>query len=69
LATAAELLAAVDAAILSVLTHGQALGTEGKTWTKADLGQLRETRKELQREVAAATHPLRRAWAGTVGRD
>jgi hypothetical protein len=40
-----SLLTAVDTAIAGVLSNGQAAGSEGRTYTKADLGQLTQLRE------------------------
>ncbi len=46
MATAAELLSAIDTAILDVLQNGQHVAAEGLTYTKADLPTLQKMRSE-----------------------
>jgi|WetSurMetagenome_2_1015567.scaffolds.fasta_scaffold945716_2 hypothetical protein len=46
MATAAEILTAIDTAILDVLANGQHIGSDSKIYTKADLKTLREMRAE-----------------------
>lgn len=50
---ASEFLEEVNAAILAVLTRGQDVTVNGKRYTRANLAELRQLRKELQIEVAA----------------
>lgn len=51
MATPAEILAAIDTAILDILQNGQhissAMGQDGKVYTKADLETLRKMRLEF----------------------
>ena len=51
--TAAERLEEVNTAISKVLGGGQSYQMGSRKLTRADLGMLREMRKELQEEVAA----------------
>lgn len=51
--TAAEKLEEVNTAITKVLGGGQSYQMGSRKLTRADLGVLREMRKELQAEVAA----------------
>lgn len=48
---AQELLDQVRAAIVAVLTRGQDVTVSGKRYTRANLSELRELRKELEGEV------------------
>jgi hypothetical protein len=48
--TAAELLEAVNAAILQVLTRGQEVVVAGRRYTRANLNDLRALRDELAEE-------------------
>jgi len=60
MATAAELLTAVNTAILNLLTGAyQSQTIAGRSYTRHDLGQLREMRKELQKETRAAGSRIR----------
>lgn len=47
MATPAEILAAIDTAILDILTNGQDVTFNGRRFTKADLGQLQAMRAEF----------------------
>ena len=49
--TAAELLEAVNAAILEVLTRGQEVMIDGKRYTRANLADLRSLRDEIEQEA------------------
>lgn len=51
MATTSELLALVDQAIETVLKKGQAFTVQGRTYTRADLAELRRWRKELIAET------------------
>lgn len=53
-ATAQELYDATCDAILSVLTNGQHIGSDGRIFTKANLGELRKLKAELAAEVRAS---------------
>lgn len=53
--TASEKLEEVNAAISKVLCGGQSYQMGSRRLTRADLGMLREMRKELQAEAAAET--------------
>lgn len=55
--TAAEKLEEVNTAITKVLGGGQAYQMGSRKLTRADLGELREMRRELQAEVAAESEP------------
>lgn len=55
--TAAEKLEEVNTAITKVLGGGQAYQMGSRKLTRADLGILREMRRELQAEVAAESEP------------
>jgi len=55
--TAAEMLEEVNTAITKVLGGGQAYQMGSRKLTRADLGELREMRRELQAEVAAESEP------------
>lgn len=46
MATPAEILAALDLAILDVLENGQHIANSGRVYTKADLATLRQMRSE-----------------------
>jgi len=54
--TTAELKEYVQEAIVKILTDGQAYSNQGRSWTKADLPELRNMLKDLelkeQRETA-----------------
>jgi len=55
--TAAELLTAVNAAILDIVAKKFSSTTvNGQTYTRQDLGQLREMRKELKKEVRSGSN-------------
>ena len=57
--SASETLEEVNQAITKVLSGGQSYQMGSRRLTRADLGMLREMRKELQAEVAAeADSPL-----------
>lgn len=69
MATLSELqteLAAVKTAISAILTGGQALGINGRSLTRADLGALYKERDRLERTIGrmARTSGLRRAVPG-----
>lgn len=51
--TASERLEEVNIAITKVLSGGQSYQMGSRRLTRADLGMLKEMRKELQAEVAA----------------
>lgn len=53
MATNAELLAQVDAAITAVLTGHQSHAAFGRTFTKADIAELWKMRKELEAKAAS----------------
>jgi hypothetical protein len=53
-ATNAELLVQCDAAITAVLNGHQSHSAFGRTFTKADLKQLWDMRKELEAKAASA---------------
>lgn len=53
--SASEKLKEVNAAISKVLCGGQSYQMGSRRLTRADLGMLREMRKELQAEAAAET--------------
>lgn len=55
LMTASERLEEVNTAISKVLSGGQSYQMGSRRLTRADLGMLREMRKELQAEAAAET--------------
>ena len=58
--TVAELLTAVNAAIYDLLTKKYAVTTvNGRTYTRQDLGKLRELRKELKIEARTRTGSIR----------
>jgi len=52
--TAAELLAKVETAIDGILERGQSYTINGRTYTRANLAELRRFRKELEVEVEKA---------------
>lgn len=53
--TDAELLTKIDAAIDAILTGHQAHAVLGRSYTKADLGDLWAMRKEVVARIAAET--------------
>jgi len=53
--TTANLLAAVDVAIANLLLGAQSYSVNGRTFTRAQLSELRNMRSELQREVAESS--------------
>ncbi|HET7552189.1 MAG TPA: hypothetical protein VFK04_12935 [Gemmatimonadaceae bacterium] len=55
MATAAERLVTIDAAIDSILVKGQSFTIGDMTFTRADLAQLWRMRKELQAEAGRST--------------
>ena len=54
MATATELLAAIDTAILDVLQNGQHITAEGQAYTKADLLTLQKMRSEYVTTAATS---------------
>lgn len=69
--TAAELLTAIDTAILRILTDGQEVVTiGGRRYTEANLDELRQLRAEVAPLAASQTRPsiLDRAKFGVVRR-
>jgi hypothetical protein len=55
MATAAELLAALDLAILDILQNGADVSFNGRRYVKADLGVLQKMRAEYAAIVATST--------------
>lgn len=55
MATATELLSAIDTAILDVLQNGQHVASDGLVYTKADLDSLRAMRREYSSTAAGGT--------------
>jgi|GEM_PF-3187046 len=55
MATAAELLAAIEAAILDLATNGEEVWFNGRKYRKAQLSELRAIRTELKAEVALSS--------------
>jgi hypothetical protein len=53
----AEMLEQVNAAITAVLTRGQEVTINGKRYSRADLGELRQMRTDLEREVRRGAGP------------
>lgn len=69
--TPAELLTAIDTAILRILTDGQEVVTiGGRRYTEANLDELRQLRAEIAPMAARQTRPsiLDRAKFGVVRR-
>lgn len=52
MATTSELLAEVDTAIEAILQKGQSYTINGRTFTRANLGELRRFRQELRAQDA-----------------
>lgn len=55
MATTAEKLAQVEAAITAILAGGQAHASEGRALTRADLSTLYEQERRLQGQLARET--------------
>lgn len=55
MATATEILAAIDTAILDILANGQDVSFNGRRYTKADLPTLQKMRAEYASLVATST--------------
>jgi hypothetical protein len=54
MATAAEILAAIDTAILDILQNGQEVTLNGRRYTKANIKELQTLRKDYS-ELTVAT--------------
>lgn len=58
--TAAELLTAVNAAILDLVSGNvQSVSINNRSWTYQDLSKLRDMRKQLQMEVREPSSTIR----------
>lgn len=55
MATATEILTAIDTAILDILANGQDVSFNGKRYTKANLGELTKMRESYASIVATST--------------
>lgn len=53
--TIQELYDATLTAIYEVTLNGQHIGSEGRTWTRANLDELRTLKKELAAELRSTT--------------
>lgn len=53
--TPAEMLVLIEAAIVTVATMGQNYMIGGRTFTRADLGELRQIRRDLKLEIASTS--------------
>jgi hypothetical protein len=55
MATAAEILAAIDTCILNILTNGQDTTFQNRRWVQADLNTLQTMRKYYEAQAGSSS--------------